>query len=276
VATTIEERQRTTEEELARQARRKELLTRWFWRIMGYVFFLGGWEFLTGRVLEEALIPGPIRVFQTFLELWASGKILPAFGSTLVRLFTAFALSFLVGSLLGVISQNRWWDGFFKDATMVSLTAPGLIWVLITAIIFGNRIWGPMIAIILTTFGLVTVNVYEGVKSLPKDLIDMGKAFHVSNFASQRNIVLPHLAPFLFTGLRFGFSIAWKVTVLTEVFSSSSGVGFEMRVAQQLFQNDELLTWILIFFVFALFLEKVVLQAFENRYFRWRQAVQAA
>ena len=276
MATRTDEQQRTTEEELARQARRKELITRWVWRLAGYVFFLGGWEFLTGRILEEALIPGPIRVVQTFGELWASGKIMPAFGATLLRLFTAFALSFLVGSLLGVISQNRWWEGFFKDATMVSLTAPGLIWVLITAIIFGNRIWGPMIAIILTTFGLVTVNVYEGVKSLPKDLLDMGKAFHVSNITSQRNIVLPHLAPFLFTGFRFGFSIAWKVTVLTEVFSSSTGVGFEMRVAQQLFQNDELLTWILIFFVFALFLEKVVLQAFENRYFRWRQAVQAA
>ena len=268
--------QRTTEEELVRQARLKDLRTRWFWRIAGYVVILGLWEFISGRVLEEALLPGPIRIVQTFGELWADGRVLPAFQATLVRLFVGFGLSFIVGSIIGVISQNKWWEGFFKDATLISLTAPGLIWVLITAIIFGNRIYGPMIAIILTTFGLVTINVYEGVKSLPKDLIDMGKAFHVPNLASQRHIVLPHLAPFLFTGLRFGFSIAWKVTVLTEVFSSSSGFGFELRVSQVLFQNDEVLTWILIFFVFALFLEKVVLQAFERRFFRWRQAVQAA
>ncbi len=265
-----------TEEELARAARRKELTTRWFWRIMGYVVILGIWEFASGRVLEEALLPGPIRVFETFGDLWAEGRILPAFQATLIRLFSAFALSFLVGTIIGVISQNKWWEGFFKDATLISLTAPGLIWVLITAIIFGNRVWGPMIAIILTTFGLVTVNVYEGVKSLPKDLLDMGRAFHVSNLNLQRHVVLPHLAPFLFTGMRFGFSIAWKVTVLTEVFSSSSGIGFELRVSQVLFQNDEVLTWILVFFVFALFLEKVVLQAFERRYFRWRQAVEAA
>lgn len=279
MTTQVEERQKslaTTEEELARIARRRELISRWFWRIMGYVVILGLWEFVSGRVLEEALLPGPTRVFQTFGELWADGRILPAFQSTLVRLFTAFGLSFIVGTIIGVISQNKWWEGFFKDATLVSLTAPGLIWVLITAIIFGNRIWGPMIAIILTTFGLVTINVYEGVKSLPKDLLDMGRAFHVPNFRLQKDVVLPHLAPFLFTGLRFGFSIAWKVTVLTEVFSSSSGIGFELRVSQVLFQNDEVLTWILVFFIFALFLEKVVLQAFERRYFRWRQAVEAA
>ena len=278
MATTVTEEQttRTTEEELAKQARRRELISRWFWRILGYVVFLGLWEFASGRVMEENLLPGPIRVFQTFGDLWADGTVLPAFQATLTRLFVGFGLSFLVGTTVGVISQNRWWDGFFKDATVISLTAPGLIWVLISAVIFGNRVYGPLIAIILTTFGLVTINVYEGVRSLPKDLIDMGRAFHVPNMGIQRDVVLPHLAPFLFTGLRFGFSIAWKVTVLTEVFASSSGIGFELRIAQTLFKQDEVLTWILLFFFFALFLEKVVLQAFERRYFRWRQAVEAA
>lgn len=267
--------QRTTEEELAQQARRKELSQRWFWRIMGYIAFLGSWEFASGRVLEEALFPGPIRVVRTFGDLWESGKLLDSFQATTGRIALGFGLSYLIGLAIGLASQNRWWEGFFRDATLISLTAPGLIWALITAIIFGNRPWGPMITIIFTTFALVAVNVYEGVKSLPKDLVDMGKAFRVELFGRNRHIVLPHLAPFLFTGVRFGFSIAWKVTVLTEVFSSSRGIGFEMRTSSQLFQMDEFLTWILAFFIFALFLEKVVLQAFENRYFRWRQGVTA-
>ena len=99
------------------------------------------------------------------------------------------------------------------------------------------------------------------------------QAFGVGTLQRQRHIVIPHLAPFLFTALRFGFSIAWKVTVLTEVFSSSKGIGFEMRVASQLFRLDEFFTWALSFFIFALFLEKVVLQFFERRFFRWRPEV---
>ena len=62
-------------------------------------------------------------------------------------------------------------------------------------------------------------------------------------------------------------------TVLTEVFSSNEGIGFEMRVASQLFRMDEFFTWVLSFFVFALFLEKVVLQRYENKFFRWRAEV---
>ena len=64
----------------------------------------------------------------------------------------------------------------------------------------------------------------------------MAKAFGIGVVRRNREIVIPHLAPYIFTGVRFGFSIAWKVTVLTEVFSSSSGIGFEMRTASQLFR----------------------------------------
>jgi NitT/TauT family transport system permease protein len=396
VATTVtEERQpahRVTEEELARLAHRRELIRSWFWRIMGYVVFLGIWEFASGRVLEEALLPGPLRVIDTFWDLafpvdfdtgigaWSEdavlstyvpiavvfailgsvllaylatrasagiarrvgvalfvlaalswflgqnaelrwllaitggfaigapqaeprrgwglakylfiyvatvafvavaavssvGKVLSAFQATVYRIAIGFSISFAIGAAIGVLTQNRWANGFFKDSVVVSLTAPGLIWALIAAIIFGNRAVGPWIAIILTTFALVTVNVSEGVRSLPKDLVDMGRAFKVPALDIQRHIVIPHLAPFLFTGVRFGFSIAWKVTVLTEVFSSSEGIGFEMRTSSQIFQVDEFLTWILAFFLFALFLEKVVLQAFERRFFRWRQEVVAS
>lgn len=394
MTTTVTEEQarRVTEEELIKQERRRELIQAWFWRAMGYVVVLGIWEYASGRVLEEALLPGPLRVLDTFWDLaypvsfetgvgawgqdavtstfvptgivfavlgtgllyylatrapaqvarwtglglivaaalswilgqnaifrwmlvtlgafslgaptkerregWALvkfllvyvtavvfivfvavasvGKIPSSFQATVYRIAIGFTISFFIGSGIGVLMQNRWAEGFFKDSVIVSLTAPGLIWALIAAIIFGNRAIGPWIAIILTTFALVTVNVSEGVRSLPKDLLDMGRAFKVSPLDMQRHVVIPHLAPFLFTGLRFGFSIAWKVTVLTEVFSSSEGIGFEMRTSSQLFRVDEFLTWILAFFFFALFLEKVVLQAFERRFFRWRQAVTAS
>jgi len=264
---------RTTEEELVRQARRRERAIRWASRILGYIVFLGLWEFASGRVLEEALLPGPTRIVETFFDLWGNGAILPSFQATLTRIFWGVGLSFIVGAAIGILTQNKWFDGLFRDGVTIGLTAPGLIWALITAIIFGNRVPGPIIAIVLTTFALVTVNVAEGIRSLPKDTLDMARAFGVNVFDRNRHIVIPHLAPFLFTGLRFGFSIGWKVTVLTEVFASSSGIGFQMRLSQSLFQQDELLTWILMFFLFALFLEKVVLQRFERRFFRWRKDV---
>jgi len=269
----VEAPKRVTQEEIVEAEERRDRIIRWSSRILGYVVFLGLWEWASGAVLEEALLPGPTRVVQTAIEFFQDGKVLPAFGSSLGRIVTGVAISFLIGSIVGIVTQHRWFAGFFKDAITIGLTSPGLIWVLITALVFGNRWYVPQLAIILTTFALVSVNVAEGIGTLPKDTIDMAKAFKVNVVDRNRHIVIPHLAPFLFSGFRFAFSIGWKVTVLTEIFTAGSGIGFEIRIAQILFRQDEVLTWILLFFVFALFLEKVLLQAVENRFFRWRKEI---
>jgi NitT/TauT family transport system permease protein len=276
VATTLEQTApgaRSAEEERLIALRKRDTRRKWFWRIAGYVVVLGVWELVSGWLLNENLLPGPIRIIQTFPDIWNSGRFFQSFGATLTRIGIGFGLAFAFGALLGVLTQNRWIDGFFKDATTISLVSPGLIWALVGLVIWGFEPMGWIFAIFLTTFALVTVNVAEGIRALPKDLMDMSRAFGVTTWRRQREIVIPFLAPFIFTALRFGFSIGWKVTVLTEVFSSNEGIGFEMRVASQLFRMDEFFTWVLSFFVFALFLEKVVLQRYENKFFRWRQEV---
>jgi NitT/TauT family transport system permease protein len=238
------------------------------------VVFLAIWQ-ITSQIVGENLIPSPRRIIATFPELIESGRFFSSFAATLTRIGIGFGLSFLIGIALGIFTQSRWLDGFFKDAVTISLVSPGLIWALTGLVIWGFEPQGWIFAIVMTTFALVTVNVAEGIRALPKDLIDMSRAFGVSNMRRQREIVLPFLAPFIFTALRFGFSVGWKVTVLTEVFSSNEGIGFEMRVASQLFRMDEFFTWVLSFFVFALFLEKVVLQRYERKFFRWRTEVTA-
>lgn len=276
MATTLEQSApgaRSAEEERLLALRRRDTRRRWFWRIAGYVTVLGIWEFASGRVLNENLLPGPRRILETFPELIESGRFFSSYGATLTRIGIGFGLAFFFGVVLGVLTQNKWIDGFFKDATTISLVSPGLIWALTGLVIWGFEPTGWIFAIFMTTFALVTVNVAEGIRALPKDLIDMSRAFGVTTSRRQREIVIPFLAPFIFTALRFGFSVGWKVTVLTEVFSSNEGIGFEMRVASQLFRMDEFFTWALSFFVFTLILEKLVLQHYENKFFRWRQEV---
>jgi NitT/TauT family transport system permease protein len=272
VATTVDERAlgpRSAEEQRLLALRKKEVRDRWIWRIAGYVFFLALWA-LVSRIVGDNLIPGPVRIAQTIPELIQTGRFFSSFGATLTRIGIGFGLAFLIGIVIGVLTQSRWWNGFFRDAVTISLVSPSLIWALTGLVIWGFEPQGWIFAIVMTTFAVVTVNVAEGIRALPKDLTDMSRAFGVTNWRRQRDIVFPFLAPFVFTALRFGFSVGWKVTVLTEVFSSNEGIGFEMRVASQLFRMDELFAWAISFFIFALILEKLVLQRYERKFFRWR------
>ncbi|HEX4980204.1 MAG TPA: hypothetical protein VFV63_00815, partial [Ilumatobacteraceae bacterium] len=98
---------RVSEQDIARRTRHRELAVTWFWRILGYVFVLSFWEYASGTLMDENLLPSPTRVLDTFGDIWRSGDMPSAFRATLTRIAVGFTLSFLVGAAVGVLMQNR-------------------------------------------------------------------------------------------------------------------------------------------------------------------------
>jgi NitT/TauT family transport system permease protein len=124
VATTLEQPApgaRSAEEERLIALQKRDTRRKWFWRIAGYVVVLGVWELASGTILNENLLPGPIRIIQTFPDLIESGRFLSSFAATLTRIGIGFGLSFILGILLGIFTQSRWVVGLFKEAVHISL-----------------------------------------------------------------------------------------------------------------------------------------------------------
>lgn len=256
-----------------RTAARSNLRSRWIPRIAAYVIFLALWTWASGRIIAAPLLPSPLAILREMGEIIDSGLFLTHFGATLQKIAIGYSIAFVLGTVIGIAMRRRWWDGFFRDWVVLMLTTPGLIFALVAAMIFGFSPLGPIVAIVAASFPFVTVNVAEGVKALPKDLNDMASAFRVGESRSLRHVVIPFLAPYLFTAARYAFSIAWKIATLTELFGSSTGIGFMMRREFQLFNMTGMLSWIFFFFAFALLLEKGLLQPGMRRFFRWRRDV---
>ena len=256
-----------------RPAASASLRTRWIPRIAAYVLFLAFWTWASGRIIAAPLLPSPLALLREMREIIDSGLFLVHFGATIRKIAIGYSIAFVLGTVIGIAMRRRWWDGFFRDWVVLMLTTPGLIFALVAAMIFGFSPLGPIVAIIVASFPFVTVNVAEGVKALPKELSDMASAFRVGEGRRLRHVVVPFLAPYLFTAARYAFSIAWKIATLTELFGSSTGIGFMMRREFQLFNMTGMLSWIFFFFAFALLLEKGLLQPGMRRFFRWRQEV---
>jgi NitT/TauT family transport system permease protein len=249
--------------------RRSKAWQVWAPRILGYILVLGLWQFASGRLVAAFTLPSPTTMLAEMWSIIQSGEFAMHFGATLRRIAIGFTLAFILGMLVGVAMSRPWADAFFRDWVIGVMNTPGLIFALVAAIIFGFSAVGPIVAIVVTSFPFITVNIAEGVKAIPKDLIDMGKAFNVAELRRVRHILIPFLAPYTFAALRYGFSIAWKIATLTEVFGASSGIGFMIRREQQMFSISAMLAWIFFFFLFALLLE-TLLQLGMRRYFRWR------
>jgi NitT/TauT family transport system permease protein len=241
------------------------------WRLAGYVLFVGTWMLLSAFVFEPYVLPSPVNVISEMGEALGRDDFWINVFATLRHLAIGFTIAFVMGTTIGIaMGRSPYWDGFFRDYVMLTLTTPGLVFALICVMIFGLLNIGPIVAIVLTSFAHVTVNVVEGVRAIPRDLMDMATAYGVPRSTRIRNIVLPAVAPFLFTAIRYGFAIAWKITALTELFGQTDGVGIQIRVEYLFFDIGGVLAWAFFLVGFALVMERLVLQRLEQRFFRWR------
>ena len=268
---------RTTQPPKAGRPARVELqdpaggLSTWRWRVAGYVLFIGSWQLLSTFVFEPFQLPPPLDVVREMWEILGSGDFWENLSATLKQLAIGFTIALVLGTLLGItMGRSPYWNGFFRDYVMVTLTMPGLIFALLAVMIFGLAALGPIVAIVLTSMPHITVNVVEGVRAIPRDLLDMATAYGVDRRTRLRSVIFPALAPYLFTAVRYGFAIAWKITALTELFGGADGVGIQIRVEFQFFNITGVVAWAFFLVGFALIMERLVLTRLEERFFRWR------
>lgn len=240
---------------------------------VGWMGFLGLWAVLSAFVIGPFRLPGPLKVGSFMWDIVASGEFVVHFRASILKVAAGFGVAALFGAPIGfLMGTSRYWKSFFHDPVIVAGSIPGITYAVMALVIFGISLWGPILAVGLISMPYIAVNVAEGLEGVDRSLILMSHAYRRSGRQILRHVLVPSVAPFVFAGIRLSFALAWKVEQLTEVFGSSSGVGFQIRREFQDFSITGVLAWVLLFIAFMLVIERFVLVRIESRLFRWREA----
>jgi ABC-type nitrate/sulfonate/bicarbonate transport system permease component len=244
-------------------------------RIISIVSFIVGWQLII-PLLPTALIPTPIEVGEFMwaelrADTLAPETVYQAFVTSLRRLVTGFGIALLIGIPLGLLmGLFKRVEDFLHDFVVVGLAMPSLVWALIAAMWFGFVERSSIITVVLASVTFVIINVAEGVRAVPKDLLDMSRAYGTSDLHRVRHVVLPSLMPFLFASLRYGLANGWKGLVLAEIYASTSGAGWTIRFWYDARRAQGVIGYALFFMIFALLAERLVFRKLSDRVFRWR------
>jgi NitT/TauT family transport system permease protein len=267
---------RTPAAKRARSSRLKRIVKApRFARILSLITFLVVWQFSV-PLLPTLLVPTPAEVGEFMWneirgDTLAPQTVYEAFGTSLGRLslglLIAFAIGLPIGLLMGLSKKADW---FGHDFVVVGLAMPSLVWALIAAMWFGFGTIAPLITVVLAAWTFVAINVAEGVRNVPKDLLDMGKAYGASRFDSIRFVILPSLMPFFFAALRYALANAWKGLVLAELFASTNGAGWTIKFWYDAHRAQGIIGYALFFVIFALIVERLIFGRLSAYVFRWR------
>ncbi|MBI2954302.1 MAG: ABC transporter permease [Chloroflexi bacterium] len=245
----------------------------WSIRILSVIVLLAIWK-LISSFYPPTLLPGPDLVAVRIGELILEGDFFVHVYHTVARVFVGFALALFTSIFLGIaMGTSVHLENFLDTYVLVGLTIPGLSWALIALMFFGITEIAPVFAIFVVTSPMITVNMWQGTKAIDKELLEMGKAFRAERSALVREIIIPQLLPHIFAATRFGFALAWKVVVLSEMFGLSNGVGYMINQSFSVFSMVSVLAWTVAFTVVMFLFEFGVLKPIEKHFTRWRPAI---
>jgi NitT/TauT family transport system permease protein len=234
------------------------------------VVVLAVWSVLS-RQYGAYVLPSPGAVGSGLWAVLASGEVWVHTGASLYRIVVGFGAAVLVAMLAGLAAfLSGTARGVARDFLAILNSTSVFVWIVISLIWFGLSNWAPIFTTFMITLPVVASNIVEGVESVDRRLLEMGDAYRLGGREKFRAIVIPSTLPFLVAGMKVGFGLALKVSVVAEIFGVTTGIGYIMNYSREVLATQMVFAWALVMILVMMATDKFVFDAVSRRFLRWR------
>ena len=229
-----------------------------------------GWWLLSLRY-GAYVLPSPAAVARGGAEIVATGEIWRHTGASLARIAVGFGGAVLAAVLLALLAfLSRLVRGVVHDLVAVLNSTSVFVWIVISIIWFGLSNWAPIFTTFMITLPVVAANLVEGVASVDRRLLEMGDVYRLSGRQKFTAIVVPSTLPYLVAGMKIGFGLALKVSVVAEIFGVTSGIGYVMNYSREILATQMVFVWALVMIGVMTLTDRLVFDTVSRRLMRWR------
>jgi sulfonate transport system permease protein len=236
------------------------------------VLLLALWYVLTEfKLVNTLLLVRPDKVVTSAITQYQEGAIITPLLASLQRdllgLFIGSFFGLVIGAAMGVSRvTERLLGPTFHAAKQVALFA----WIPLLSVWCGSGELAKVVFISLAAFYPVVLNTQEGVSSVARENIEVGRVFRFSRWQVLRKIILPAALPSIFAGFHLAMIYAWLGTLGAEyLLSAAPGIGNLMVEGRESFAMDKVLLGVILAGVVGATLNTLATRI-EQHALRWR------
>jgi NitT/TauT family transport system permease protein len=231
---------------------------------------VAGWWLLSLRY-GAYVLPSPASVVVGLREVVSTGEVWRHTGASLARIAVGFGAAVVAAVLIGLVAfLSRLARGVVHDVLAVLNSTSVFVWIVISIIWFGLSNWAPIFTTFMITLPVVASNIVEGVAGVDRRLLEMGDVYRLSGRRKFTAIVIPSTLPYLVAGMKVGFGLALKVSVVAEIFGVTSGIGYVMNYSREILATQMVFVWALVMVLVMTVTDKLVFDTVSRRLTRWR------
>jgi NitT/TauT family transport system permease protein/sulfonate transport system permease protein len=160
-------------------------------------------------------------------------------------------------------------EAIFKPLYETVRPIPPIAWISLAILWFGIDERMKYFIIFVSAFNNITINVFQGAKSVDQELIGVAKMLGAKEKQIFKEVVIPATVPYIFAGAQIGISSSWAAVVAAEMVRSSKGLGWMIVSAMDINDIPQIFVGIIAIGVIG-FLLATGMRKFEEKACNWR------
>jgi ABC-type nitrate/sulfonate/bicarbonate transport system permease component len=220
--------------------------------------------------LPVQFVSSPLRVIATGVDMFEHGDLLHDIWVTLSEFFTGEIIAVAIAVPVGLIAGWYRLVRYVVEPYLAGLYAtPSLALLPLLVLWCGIGMRSTIVLVVLSAFFPIVLNIMQGIKTVDRHLLRMGKSFGASQFGIFSQIVLPATAPFIASGLQLAVGKGLMGVIVGEMYASNGGLGYIISVAGSTLEVDQMFVAVSIITGLGILLIASA-RAFEHRMQRWK------
>ncbi|MCD7819424.1 MAG: ABC transporter permease subunit [Lachnospiraceae bacterium] len=229
-------------------------------RLLGVLaFWLAVWQLAAVTVNFPLLLPAPLSVGKTLLQMASEVTFWKSVFLSLARVFAGMALGCILGCVLALLTWRCTWADILISPAIRVIRATPVVSIILLIYLWVTRTNIPSVISTLMVLPVIWDSIRTGLESTDVRLLEMAGAYRFGWFKRLRLIWLPSLRPSLNSGLSTGLGLAWKSGIAAEVICPPRyAIGTELSQAKTALQSPELYAWTVVIIILSQMLDCVL------------------
>lgn len=201
-------------------------------------------------------------------QSWYRGPLVEALATSGVRLAAGFAVSIVLGVVLGMLMW-RWkaLDEFLGPLFLGMQTLPSVCWVPLAVPLFGLKEEGILFVVVMGSFFAIAIAMRDGLRTIPPLYQRAGLMMGASGWRLYRYVLLPASLPAMTSSLRQGFAFAWRSLMGAEfiLIVQNHGLGFLLETGRNFSDVAQVIAVLVVMVVISMAIDRWVFARLQKR-----------
>ena len=238
-------------------------------RTLSIVLLLALWQWYGSNPIHFAT-PPPTKVFPALWDGLLHGGLLSATAGTLLTLAVGMVISIVLGLVLGfAIALFPWARNTIDPLIDAAYAMPVTMLIPVVGVYTGLDFRGRVFIVVSYVALVIVISTSTGVRDVPRDLIETGRAFGLRGWRQWKLVVLPSALAHIASGIATGVARGIRGAVTAELLLIAADLGAFLLKSSATLNTDDLLAGILWTLLLGYVLYAAALKL-ESRLLRWR------